>query len=195
MLSAEQLATYNLKSVRNHGEGVTITAEHGRSIFLPDELLAAICAHRAVVNTFPAQPMAWLHRHGDHTEVSERQLDDGERSRGWTQEPLFIRPANMPAGPSPHTELLRPEAGTVSDVIRAIKSLARFKSPLDLPADSHIEIVAREIIATLNARRQAASASEDGFKMFCAYVERHYKGDVVFDDPQWHAKRLPYARA
>ncbi|CAJ0740887.1 Lar family restriction alleviation protein [Ralstonia mannitolilytica] len=159
MLSAEQLATYNLKSVRNHGEGVTITAEHGRSIFLPDELLAAICAHRAVVDTIPAQPdaqpVAWLHRHGNHTEVSERQLDDGERRRGWTQEPLFTRPANMPAGSSPHAELLRREADTVSDVIRAIKSLARFKSPLDLPADSHIEIVAREIIASLAAQQQA----------------------------------------
>ena len=46
MLSAEKLAAYNLKSVRNHGEGITVTAEHGYSIFLPNDVLAAICAHR-----------------------------------------------------------------------------------------------------------------------------------------------------
>lgn len=46
MLSAEKLAAYNLKSVRNHGEGITVTAKHGYSIFLPTDVLDAICAHR-----------------------------------------------------------------------------------------------------------------------------------------------------
>lgn len=51
----------------------------------------------------------------------------------------------------------------VRQVIHTIKSLARFKSPLDLPADSHIEIVAREIVALLATQQQAApkEASHD----------------------------------
>jgi hypothetical protein len=35
------------------------------------------------------EPSAWMHRQGNHTEVSERELDDDERERGWTQEPLY----------------------------------------------------------------------------------------------------------
>lgn len=46
MLSAEKLAAYNLKSVRNHGEGITVTAEHGYSIFLPTDVLDAVCERR-----------------------------------------------------------------------------------------------------------------------------------------------------
>jgi len=32
---------------------------------------------------------AWMHKQGDFLEPSLRQLDSGELSRGWTQEPLF----------------------------------------------------------------------------------------------------------
>ena len=37
------------------------------------------------------EPAAWLHRQGNFTELSSRQLDEDERSRGWTEEPLFTR--------------------------------------------------------------------------------------------------------
>lgn len=32
--------------------------------------------------------VAWLHKQGNYSEASNRQLDDEERSRGWTQTPL-----------------------------------------------------------------------------------------------------------
>ncbi|CBJ37860.1 conserved protein of unknown function [Ralstonia solanacearum CMR15] len=38
--------------------------------------------------------------------------------------------------------------------------------------------------------QQAEPAADDGLEIFCAYVARNYCGDVVFDDPAWHAKRL-----
>lgn len=37
------------------------------------------------------EPYGWLHRQGNFTELSSRQLDEDERSRGWTEEPLFTR--------------------------------------------------------------------------------------------------------
>lgn len=40
-----------------------------------------------------AEPVAYFHRQGNHREVSERYLEDDEKSRGWTEEPLFIHPA------------------------------------------------------------------------------------------------------
>lgn len=35
-----------------------------------------------------AEPVAYIHRHGNHWEVSERGLTDDEKARGWTEEPL-----------------------------------------------------------------------------------------------------------
>lgn len=35
------------------------------------------------------EPAGWLHRQGNHTELSERPLDADEIARGWTQEPLY----------------------------------------------------------------------------------------------------------
>jgi hypothetical protein len=42
----------------------------------------------------PAQqePVAYIHRQGNHYEVSERFLSDDEKSRGWTEEPLYTSP-------------------------------------------------------------------------------------------------------
>jgi hypothetical protein len=42
----------------------------------------------------PAQqePVAYIHRQGNHYEVSERFLSDDEKSRGWTEEPLYTPP-------------------------------------------------------------------------------------------------------
>jgi hypothetical protein len=34
-------------------------------------------------------PVAFIHRQGDHWEVSERSLDEQEKACGWTQEPLY----------------------------------------------------------------------------------------------------------
>ena len=43
----------------------------------------------------PAQqqePVAYIHRQGNHWEVSERFLCDDEKARGWTEEPLYTSP-------------------------------------------------------------------------------------------------------
>lgn len=38
------------------------------------------------------EPVAWMHIHGNHSEVSERCLTDHEKSRGWTETPLYTAP-------------------------------------------------------------------------------------------------------
>jgi hypothetical protein len=38
------------------------------------------------------EPVAYIHRQGNHYEVSERFLSDDEKSRGWTEEPLYTSP-------------------------------------------------------------------------------------------------------
>ena len=38
------------------------------------------------------EPVAYIHRHGNHWEVSERFLCDDEKARGWTEEPLYTSP-------------------------------------------------------------------------------------------------------
>jgi len=35
------------------------------------------------------EPVAWLHKQGAHTELSERELLEDEKERGWTQKPLY----------------------------------------------------------------------------------------------------------
>jgi Zn finger protein HypA/HybF involved in hydrogenase expression len=39
-----------------------------------------------------AEPVAYIHRQGNHWEVSERCLVDDEKARGWTEEPLYTTP-------------------------------------------------------------------------------------------------------
>lgn len=39
-----------------------------------------------------AEPVAYIHRQGNHWEVSERCLVDDEKTRGWTEEPLYTTP-------------------------------------------------------------------------------------------------------
>jgi hypothetical protein len=38
------------------------------------------------------EPVAWIHRQGNHWDVSERILNDDEKARGWTEEPLYTHP-------------------------------------------------------------------------------------------------------
>lgn len=38
------------------------------------------------------EPVAYIHRQGNHFEVSERHLDEDEKARGWTEEPLYAAP-------------------------------------------------------------------------------------------------------
>ena len=40
----------------------------------------------------PQEPVAYIHRQGNHWEVSERFLLDDEKARGWTEEPLYTAP-------------------------------------------------------------------------------------------------------
>jgi hypothetical protein len=52
---------------------------------LADELKALDVAQ-------PQEPVAYIHRQGNHLEVSERFLCDDEKARGWTEEPLYTSP-------------------------------------------------------------------------------------------------------
>jgi hypothetical protein len=38
------------------------------------------------------EPVAWLHRQGNFTEVCMNRLHDDEIDRGWTEEPLYTTP-------------------------------------------------------------------------------------------------------
>ena len=40
----------------------------------------------------PVEPVAYIHRQGNHWEVSERHLDEDEKARGWTEEPIYTAP-------------------------------------------------------------------------------------------------------
>lgn len=42
------------------------------------------------------EPVAYIHRQGNHWEVSERFLLDDEKARGWTEEPLYTAPPRCP---------------------------------------------------------------------------------------------------
>lgn len=55
---------------------------------------AAIAALKAALaqQAEPVEPVAYIHRQGNHWEVSERFLLDDEKARGWTEEPLYLAP-------------------------------------------------------------------------------------------------------
>ena len=54
----------------------------------------AITALRAALaqQAEAVEPVAYIHRQGNHWEVSERHLDEDEKARGWTEEPLYTAP-------------------------------------------------------------------------------------------------------
>jgi hypothetical protein len=53
----------------------------------------AITALRTAIEQAEKQePVAYIHRQGNHWEVSERFLFDDEKARGWTEEPLYTTP-------------------------------------------------------------------------------------------------------
>ena len=48
---------------------------------------------RAALAQEPVQePVAWIHRQGDFWEFGCHRLTDGEKARGWTEEPLYTAP-------------------------------------------------------------------------------------------------------
>jgi hypothetical protein len=53
--------------------------------------------------TPPPEPVAYIHRQGNHWEVSEHVLLDDEKKRGWTEEPLY---ASTPPPEAPTDEEL-----------------------------------------------------------------------------------------
>lgn len=67
-------------AIRKH-EGVTIFGD-------PAQVLKVMAAIESAGAT-GQEAVAWMHKQGDFLEPSLRQLDSGELSRGWTQEPLF----------------------------------------------------------------------------------------------------------
>jgi hypothetical protein len=56
----------------------------------------AITALRTALAEPEQEPVAYIHRQGNHWEVSERFLYDDEKARGWTEEPLYTHPAPQP---------------------------------------------------------------------------------------------------
>jgi hypothetical protein len=52
----------------------------------------AITAIKQALAAPVQEPVAYIHRQGNHYEVSERFLSDDEKSRGWTEEPLYTFP-------------------------------------------------------------------------------------------------------
>ena len=76
---------------------------NGHMVYLEDQAIAALREALAKPDFWegylpepvkPAQqePVAYIHRQGNHYEVSERFLSDDEKSRGWTEEPLYTSP-------------------------------------------------------------------------------------------------------
>ena len=53
---------------------------------------AAMGALRAALAEPVEEPVAYIHRQGNHWEVSELHLSDDEKARGWTEEPLYTAP-------------------------------------------------------------------------------------------------------
>ena len=169
MLSTEQLAAYNLKRVHNHGEGITITAAHGYSIFMPDEILAAICARRQSLSTFHAQagaqPVAWQVHPFDYgvgsqgvyarTDRSE-QVEAWER-KGWKVEALYTHPApeslQAGLGESEIVDMWNRAAGKVSGLqsraiafARAILARASAATVAE-PSSANLEGLAKALLA------------------------------------------------
>ena len=77
--------------IEEHGLTLHGDIEHFAELVRADE--------RARMAEQPAQqePVAYIHRQGNHYEVSERFLSDDEKSRGWTEEPLYTSPPAQPA--------------------------------------------------------------------------------------------------
>ena len=53
--------------------------------------------------TPPPKPVAYIHRQGNYWEPSERVLQDDEKERGWTEEPLYA--ASPPPEPPTDQEI------------------------------------------------------------------------------------------
>lgn len=49
----------------------------------------AVDRAEAALATPPPEPVAYIHRQGNYWEPSERVLQDDEKERGWTEEPLY----------------------------------------------------------------------------------------------------------
>lgn len=87
-------------------EALTATmATHGFQKYIDQTKDDAITALRKALAEQPAaqqqsaergEPKAYIHRQGNHWEVSERMLLDDEKARGWTEEPLYTSPPNVP---------------------------------------------------------------------------------------------------
>jgi hypothetical protein len=83
----------------------------------------AIARARAALATPPPEPVAYIHRQGNHWEVSERVLLDDEKKRGWTEEPLY---ADTPP-PEPLTGQIIFNAPPTEEVIRLNKEGFHYK--------------------------------------------------------------------
>ena len=99
---AEQLAQQQEPVMIYHGRCTIDCGEHGHQDV---EMLKMIPAGTKLYTSPPAaqqqsaergEPKAYIHRQGNHWEVSERMLLDDEKARGWTEEPLYTSPPNVP---------------------------------------------------------------------------------------------------
>ena len=68
-----------------NAEGGTADEIHLRGI-------RAVMAACPALATPPPEPVAYIHKQGNYWEPSERVLQDDEKERGWTEEPLYAAP-------------------------------------------------------------------------------------------------------
>ena len=107
-LCAELLAATQLYT------GLNPAASEMSSVEKTEKLMDAMAATTAALATPPPEPVAYIHRQGNYWEPSERVLQDDEKERGWTEEPLYA------TTPPPEA----PTIGSVEDAARAIYSEA-----------------------------------------------------------------------
>ena len=65
----------------------------GRYMMIDDGRAKAALLQRLSAPTPPSEPIAYIHRQGNYWEPSERALQDDEKERGWTEEPLYAAPS------------------------------------------------------------------------------------------------------
>ena len=79
----------------------------------------------------PAEPVAWLHIQGNHTEPSLMRLDDDEIARGWKEIPLYPPPAPA-AVPLTDEKIDHTLATTLDEFARTTRGMSH---ALDVNAD------------------------------------------------------------
>ena len=92
--SAAKLALEALKGYRRElNDGQPCDAEKALEEALAKQALQALHDENERLGLYEqGEPVAWMHKQGNHEEPSFRQLDNWEISNGWKQYPLYAAP-------------------------------------------------------------------------------------------------------